>query len=136
MKTITINGVDLELDLMDADEMERFERLNQECMDKVRNPKSYEGKPASAGIKWQCQCIKDFFDSFFGAGTATRLFGTSNHLGKHFEAYAEVAAASRSLRGELDEIGKKYNIDRLSDRAGNRAQRRFQSNHSHKQRKK
>ena len=121
---------------MDADEMERFERLNQECMDKVQNPKSYEGKTASAGIKWQCQCIKDFFDSFFGAGTATRLFGTSNHLGKHFEAYAEVAAASRSLRGELDEIGKKYNIDRLSDRAGNRSQKRFQNNHSHNRRRK
>jgi hypothetical protein len=125
MKTITINGVDLELDLLDADEMERFEQLNQECMDKFQQPNQYEGLTTSAAMKLQCKYIREFFDKFFGDGTAARIFGDSNHLGKHFEAYTEIAAATRSLRSEMDEIGKKYNIDRLSDRAANRSQRRY-----------
>ena len=125
MKTITINGVDLELDLLDADEMERFEQLNQECMDKFQQPNQYEGLTTSAAMKLQCKYIREFFDKFFGDGTAARIFGDSNHLGKHVEAYTEIAAATRSLRSEMDEIGKKYNIDRLSDRAANRSQRRY-----------
>ena len=127
MKKITINGVELELDLLDADEMDRFERLNQECMDKVQQPNQYEGLTTSAAMKLQCKYIREFFDKFFGDGTAARIFGESNHLGKHFDAYTEIAAATRSLRSEMDEIGKKYNIDRLSDRAANRSQRRYNS---------
>ena len=43
MSKVTINGVDLELDLMDADVVEKFEDLNKWIVKKIQDPNAYEG---------------------------------------------------------------------------------------------
>ena len=40
MSKLTINGVDLVLDLMDADVVEKFEDLNKEIKKKIQDPQA------------------------------------------------------------------------------------------------
>lgn len=123
MSAIVINGTELELDLLDADVMEKYERLNAEIVRKIQEPTQYEGISASEGMRKQCRYVDSFFDKLFGDGTAQRVFGGSSNLGLRMDAFAQVCAASQNTRGELNAIAEKYGVGRLQ----NREQRRQQS---------
>lgn len=123
MSIITINGTDLELDLLDADIMEKYQNLNDEIVQRIQEPTQYEKISTADGMRKQCRYVDEFFDRLFGAGTAGRLFGGGNNLGVRMDAFAKVAAASEGLHGELDAISNKYGVGRLQ----NREQRRFQN---------
>lgn len=125
MSKLNINGTELELDLMDADVMERFEKLMQNVIDKVRDNSQYEGKTTSEGMKFQCEVIDDFFNKMFGEGTAEKLFGSTHHLGLRMDAFGAVSKVGEGMKGEVNRITQKYGIGRIQ----NREQRRFQQHH-------
>lgn len=122
MAQININGVELSLDLMDADVMEAFENGFKETAEKIEEKSQYEGLSGSEQIRLQCKIIDGFFDNLFGEGTSDNLFKGKHHFGERMEAFGQVSGMSRQLKDETTKIIDKYNPERL-----NRAQRRAAS---------
>ena len=72
MKTWSINGAELELDLSDADVMERYETaFDIMAEDEKAVPK--EGK-RSVQIRGYCKFIRNLFNNIFGEKTADMIF--------------------------------------------------------------
>ena len=132
MSIININGIDLELDLLDADVMEKYQNLNAEIAEKIKEPTQYQGISTADGMRKQCRYIEEFFDKLFGEGPAQRLFGGGNNLGVRAEAFAKVSAASGDAMGELTSLSDKYGVGRIQ----NREQRRLQQHGGKKRRHK
>lgn len=128
MGAVNINGINLELDLLDADVMEKYEQLNKELVDQVQK-QDYTNMSTAEGMRYQCRTVDGFFDNLFGAGTAAKIFkGKENNLGIHMEAYARVCDLSNKANGEIYAIADKY--------TPNRAQRRQnKGNHNYAGRK-
>lgn len=84
---MVINGVELELDLLDADVAEKFETECQRVKDRVADKKAYEGKSNSGAMRYQCEVVNDFFDCVFGEGTAEKLFEGKHHIGRSMESF-------------------------------------------------
>ena len=66
-KTWEINGLNLELDLENADCMERYENAFEE-MKKEENEVPKDGK-ASMRIRAYCRLFRNLYDNIFGEGT-------------------------------------------------------------------
>lgn len=118
MSSITVNGVELELDLMDADVMEKYETLNQEVVDKVKEPTQYQGLSNAEGMRLQCRHVDNFFDKLFGDGTAQKIFGGGNNLGVRLDAFAQVSQMSGDIDKRVNELTNKYGINRIDRRKG------------------
>ena len=95
MSKIEINGVELELNLLDADVVEEYERLTKKIVARIQNKKAYEGKSNAEAMRYQCRCVDEFFDGLFGPGTSEELLQTN-------EIYREVYE-SQVKGGEEDE---------------------------------
>lgn len=118
MSSITINGVELELDLMDADVMEKYETLNTEIVEKVKEPTQYQGLSNAEGMRLQCRHVDNFFDKLFGDGTAQKIFGGGNNLGVRLDAFAQVSQMSGDIDKRVNELTSKYGISRIDRRNG------------------
>lgn len=118
MSSITINGVELELDLMDADVMEKYETLNTEIVEKVKEPTQYQGLSNAEGMRLQCRHVDNFFDKLFGDGTAQKIFGGGNNLGVRLDAFAQVSQMSGDIDKRVNELTSKYGINRIDRRNG------------------
>lgn len=116
-----INGVEIELDLMDADTLEKFEEGCLKVKEKVVNKKNYEGKSNADCIRYQCGVINEFFDSLCGAGTSEKLFRGKSNIGKSMEAFAAVVAEANNGKEHITAISEKYLSGSVSP---NRAARR------------
>lgn len=118
---MVINGVELELDLLDADVAEKFETECQRVKDRVADKKAYEGKSNPDAIRYQCEVVNDFFDSIFGYGTSEKVFEGRHHIGKSMEAFATVVSEANKSGEKIKEISREY---MPGDAAPNRAARR------------
>ena len=118
---VNVNGVELEINLLDADVIERFEQLNKDISKKIQDPKAYEGKTTAEGMKFQCRCVEEYFDSLFGLGTSNRVFPKNNDLGIRMDAFAQVTALSGTIKPQINNIADKYNPQRAQNRAERRA---------------
>lgn len=121
MSIITINEVDLELDLLNADVVERYEMLNRQIVEKIKEPKQYSGLSNADAMRIQCRYIDEFFDELFEPGTAERLFGKGSNLGTRMEGFAIVAAAGQNASNQIYAISDRYGIERVQNRAQRRA---------------
>lgn len=120
MGIININGIELEIDMMDADVVEKYEQLTEKLVKEISEPAQYEGLSNSEGMKLQCRHIGGFFDALFGSGTAKRVF-KGNNLGVHIDAFAQVTHLATSTKDEVYSIADKYGLGRLQNRAQRRA---------------
>jgi len=86
LKVWEINGLKLELDLSDADIMERYENAFEiMTADEKAIPK--DGK-ASVQIRSACEMFRKLFDNLFGSGTADKIFSdVPTALSKYEEIY-------------------------------------------------
>ena len=134
MSKVTINGVELELDLMDADVVEKFEDLNKEIVKKIQDPKAYEGLSTADGMKYQCTCVNEYFDELFGTGTAEKVFHKNNNLGIRMEGFAQVTALSGEAKTFMDDLSAKYGAGRVQNRQQRRAEQRKGGKNKHQNR--
>ena len=134
MSKVTINGVDLELDLMDADVVEKFEDLNKEIVKKIQDPNAYEGLSTADGMKYQCTCVNEYFDELFGAGTAEKVFHKNNNLGIRMEGFAQVTALSGEAKAFMDDLTAKYGSGRVQNGQQRRAEQRKGGKNKHQNR--
>lgn len=135
MSKLTINGVDLELDLMDADVVERFEDLNKEIVKKIQDPEAYDGLSTADGMRYQCSCVNDYFDKLFGEGTAEKVFHKNNNLGIRMEGFAQVTALSGEAKTFMDDLTEKYGAGRVQNRQQRRAEQRKGGKNKHQNKK-
>lgn len=124
MGVININGIDLELDLMDADVMEKFESLCTEIANKIQEPTQYDGLSSAESMRKQCKYVDRFFDDLFGEGTAKAVFGGKCRLDDHLEAFALVTSQRKALNEQLQSISNKYGVNRLQNREQRRAKQK------------
>lgn len=117
MAELKINDVVLEMDILDADVMAKYEDLNQTLLNKIQDPLAYEGKKTSEGMLYQCRCIDKFFDKMFGEGTSRILFSGNNNLGERMAAYGQVVSnANDAAKTQISEITSKYGAQRIQKR--------------------
>lgn len=124
MSTLKICGQELELDLFDADVMEVYEKSMEKVVKRNEELKVRTDLSNADGMRETCKNVKAFFDELFGEGTAEKLFKGKNNLAICMDAFAIVVAEAGKMKGQLNAITNKYNL--------NRAQRRQVNNNKHK----
>ncbi len=122
MSAITVNGITLELDLLDADVMERFETAVTDAATKVAEKTQYQGLSNADALRKQCKIIEGAFDALFGDGTSARLFNGKAHLGEHMDAFGQLSSMAQDANKEVSAISEKYSAARIAGL--NREQRR------------
>ena len=116
MSSIEINGVKLETDLLDLDVMEKYEKEMNAVSEKVKEAQE-KGLEGSALMREEMRITDEFFESFFGVGTAHRLFGDSSNIRPRLEAFNKVADLADEMKTEVESFRRQAPV-------GNRAQRR------------
>ena len=124
MSKVIINEVELELDLMDADVVERFDNLNAEIAAEIKNPEHYEGLSNADCMRVQCRMVDSYFDRLFGEGTADRIFPKRNNLGDRMEAFGQTVSMSKEQGSIIKSMTEKYTGQRVQNREQMRAEQK------------
>ncbi len=90
---MTINGVDLEFNLYDAENTEMQKRYEAELL-KMQNiaAEQEQIQGAAEQTRFLCQRIKMMFDNVFGKGTGTAVCGEKNDLMICMDAYEKLVS--------------------------------------------
>ena len=114
MATIKVLDTELELDLLDADELEKVDAALQ----------AVEGDAQQDPALSQADNMRKqvgAFDTIFGEGTGLRVMGEKNHLGVALTAFAQLTDAVHTQRAEFERsifsIKAKYSPNRAQRRA-------------------
>lgn len=118
-----IYDAEVELDFLDADEMDRVEAALNRVQSR-NTTVSYEGMTQSQAIRTQCGIIFDFFDDVFGEGTHKRIFGGKCNLAQALSAFQAFNTAKDDSVKEIRAIGDKYNANRAQRRAQQQSKNR------------
>lgn len=112
---VTINGVDLDFDILDADVLERYETALQKMNETINE--NAEGESNADAIRRQCRAVFAFFDTTFAPGTAKSVFGNKTNLGVCLDAFEQVVEAYQAQNEQLNQRVKKYAPNRAARRA-------------------
>lgn len=123
----TINGVELEIDLMDLDERERFEECFINTNDEIQKVTMNKTDKAIDQLREICDLISDFFDDLFGEGTSDMIFGNNKyHIGENIKAIQEVTKEKIRQEKEFNDMLKESaSISMDTQFKPNREQRRL-----------
>lgn len=111
---LIVNGIELEVDFLDVEVMDRYERALEEIQNHERDTK---GKKMSEIMQQQCQSVFDFFDTVFGEGISEDVFSNGMNF---LECYNALEAVIRYANGQLEEMNKlsnKYSPSRVQRRS-------------------
>ena len=109
-----INGVELEINFLDADFMEKIENCCRKVSEKTEKAKTeLKDLTLSQQIKEECKIIKDFFDEVFGEGTSDKVFKGKNDLMLCLSAFQDLVNAKAKMQNEMNSLFAKYSPDRL-----------------------
>ena len=111
-----IYDAEVELDFLDADEMERVEAALNRVTERSK-ALTVDGLTQSQAIRNQCKVIFDFFDDVFGEGTHKRIFGTKCNLIQALNAFEAFNVAKEASAKEVRAVSDKYNANRAQRRA-------------------
>ncbi|MDO9549133.1 MAG: hypothetical protein Q7J65_09245 [Candidatus Marinimicrobia bacterium] len=100
---IEINGVELELDLMDADVADSFQDAINEL-----SIKSEETDRLGDAIRQQCVIVNDFFDKVFGDGASEAVFQGKMNLKNSLAAFEKVINEIPNAQESIHELTSKY----------------------------
>lgn len=109
MDKLTINGVALYLDMLDADVVERNEAAYKALTAEITDIET-AGDTNAEGMKKQCRAVEHFIDAVFGPGTAETIFqGKKNHLGEHIDVLGQVTTyMSENSKDQTNDILARY----------------------------
>lgn len=111
---LKINDVELELDLMDADMAEKYEKVYRKMQKDVANiPKNLS---LAENIRKQCKLIFNFFDEVFGEGTSKKIFGNKTNLRECIKAVETLIDHVNKDTEEASKIINKYSPNRVERR--------------------
>lgn len=113
-----INNAELELDFLDADEMERVEAELDRVLQRTETElKASHVTTQSQVIRVTCQIVFDFFDAVFGEGTQKRIFGNRCNMAEAMRAFEMFKQAKDGSSAEIKALSEKYNPNRAARRA-------------------
>ena len=126
---LVINGIELELNIFEANQAEAFEKANKKVLEekiKVDNFPELSDK-----IKFFCDIVYDFFDDVFCEGTADQIFEGRLNMLECLEAYTEVIEYSNGDNEKANELlgrlQRQSSSNKIEEIKQSRAQRRAQS---------
>lgn len=111
---MNINGVELELDIFDADVAEKYDKAIKKVMNIEEDTKSMS---IGEGIRTQCKAIFNVFDELFGQGTHERVFGDKVNLLECLKAFEALIAGINEKNKEIELIANKYSSNRVQRRS-------------------
>ena len=106
-----IYDAEVELDFLDADEMDRVEAALNRVQSRNATAR-YDGMTQSQAIRTQCGIIFDFFDDVFGEGTHKRIFGGKCNLAQALSAFQ---AFNTAKEDSVKEICHQFLHQRITD---------------------
>ena len=111
---LKINDVELELDLMDADMAEKYEKAYRKMQRDVANiPKNLS---LADSIRKQCNLVFCFFDEVFGQGASKKIFGNRTNLRECIKAVETLIDHVNKDVEESNKIINKYSPNRVARR--------------------
>ena len=111
---LKINDVELELDLMDADMADKYEKAYRKMQKDVTNiPNNLS---LAENIRKQCKLIFNFFDEVFGEGTSKKIFGNKTNLRECIKAVETLIDHVNKDTEEASKIINKYSPNRVERR--------------------
>lgn len=113
MSTVTIHGVELEYNALDADTAERTEQAVKTVQERISELQQNPSTSFATEIRKACHTIFECFNTIFGNGTDKKLFGEKCDLGDCMEAFAELyKQTSESGIQRVQTIVNKYTPNR------------------------
>ena len=116
----TIRGVDFDIDILDADVMERLEDAAEKIQKRVAEEKAKKYKKNSEFIRVFNGLTEKFSDEVLGEGSSELIFGGSQNMMEHMEAYNGIFAAKEEAMSAVTEFTETFQ----NTYSPNRAQRR------------
>lgn len=116
----TIKGVDFDIDILDADVMERLEDAAEKIQKRVAEEKAKKYKKNSEFIRVFNNLTENFIDEVLGEGSSELIFGGSQNMMEHMEAYNGIFAAKEEAMSAVTEFTETFQ----NTYSPNRAQRR------------
>ena len=128
MADVNINGVTLQLDLLDADVVEKFEGLMDKYRADINSPD--EGLSNADQMRRQIRLTDQLFDDVFGDGSAAKIFEgvKPGNLMARLNAVADLSTIHASSEKEIRKIQERVQNGQYSQRL-NRQQRRHRNKH-------
>lgn len=122
MDTYRINGVEVEYDTFDLDNMERLEEAVNRVQDDVNaiQAKARDGESPMKLLREQANVFLDFFDDVLGDGSARKIFGDRVNIRDIATGYREFTEAVGEQQGTLREAISPARQNREQRRARNR----------------
>ncbi len=122
MSKFKINDVELDIDMLDADELENIDAALHKAEADAELDSS---KSPADSIRQQVGAVRDCFDKIFGAGTGDKIIGKKANLRVAFSAFAdfcEEVARQKSEFGKTVSLMKtKYSPNRAERRAADKS---------------
>lgn len=119
MAKLSINDVELDMDLADADLAEKAEAAIKTVMDKATEMQK-EVKNYAQSIRATCGLVNECFDSIFGEDTSEKLFGGRRNMVEAMDAFAalcaEVSRQTQAIRRHTQSLAARYSPNRLARR--------------------
>lgn len=114
MEKYIINGVEVEYDTFDLDNMETLDNAVKQIQDDVNSLQSRKkaGKDAMKLLREQANCFLDFFDDVLGDGTARKIFGDRVNILKIANGYKEFTDAVAAQQSKLADTVRQSNRER------------------------
>lgn len=106
---ITINGVELQGDLMDADFIGPYEEATKHMLAESQMRKAKHYDTVAASYLEQCQVVDRYFDQVFGEGTAARVFqGKEHNVMTHLQAVEQLTNWAYQEKKKFNDFTNKY----------------------------
>ncbi len=118
---IEIKGVQFDIDILDADVMERFEDAAEKIQKRVAEEKAKKYKRNSEFIRVFNGLTEDFIDEVLGEGSSEMIFHGSQNMMEHMEAYNGIFEAKKNAENEVAEFTETFNNTYSPNRAARRA---------------
>lgn len=91
MAKICLNNVELEFDVFEAENAEKFQKETQKIIAAAEKAKGEND--IGTAIREQCRAVFAFIDALFGKGVHKKIFGDSVNLRTCLEAYNTIISA-------------------------------------------
>lgn len=116
-----IMGVEFDIDILDADVMERLENAAEKIQKRVTEENEKKHTKSSEFIRVFNSLTEDFIDEVIGVGSSEQIFHGSQNMMEHMKAYNGLFEAKNEAMKEVKEFTETFHNTYSPNRAARRA---------------
>ena len=102
-----IKNTEIDFDLFDADNVEKFEKEAQKVKEKCEKY-GKENKSYSQAIREECQIIEEFLDNVFDNGISEKIFEGKKNLLEHINVFQDIVNEKLKKQNDLNNTFNRY----------------------------